>query len=69
LILVNDFTSYCCFSFRYLEIPNPLAFTDILRYIGAALLILLNIWVKHDAHRVVKDFAWCKFFIYLFIYY
>jgi phosphatidylethanolamine N-methyltransferase len=58
LILVNDFTSYCCFSFRYLEIPNPLAFTDILRYIGAALLILLNIWVKHDAHRVVKDFAW-----------
>ncbi|ORY61095.1 hypothetical protein LY90DRAFT_408197 [Neocallimastix californiae] len=58
LILVNDFTSYCCFSFRYLDVPEHLSIYDILRYIGAAVLIIFNIWVKQDAHRVVKDFAW-----------
>lgn len=55
-ILVNDFTSYCCFSFRLTKLQFGI--TDILRYIGAALLIYFNVWVKHDAHRVVKDFAW-----------
>jgi len=58
-ILVNDFTSYCCFSFRLTKLQFGI--TDILRYIGAALLIYFNVWVKHDAHRVVKDFAWCKY--------
>jgi len=63
-ILVNDFTSYCCFSFRYLEFPDPFSITDALRFLGSFLLIALNIWVKHDAHRVVKDFAWCKYFFF-----
>ncbi|ORX56574.1 hypothetical protein BCR36DRAFT_320054 [Piromyces finnis] len=58
LILVNDFTSYCCFSFRYVEMPDPFTIIDVLRFLGSFILIALNIWVKHDAHRVVKDFAW-----------
>ncbi|KAI9208427.1 phospholipid methyltransferase-domain-containing protein, partial [Polychytrium aggregatum] len=59
-ILINDFVSYALFVISYYEPPadGHHGIMDILRYTGGILLLLFNLWVKVDAHRVVKDFAW-----------
>lgn len=58
LILVNDFTAYCVFALAHFNRPAELSLVDLFRYLGGFALILFNLWVKRDAHRVVKDFAW-----------
>ncbi|RKP39970.1 phospholipid methyltransferase-domain-containing protein, partial [Dimargaris cristalligena] len=61
LILINDFVTYLCFALSYFTIPEPTSTTfiqDLLRYAGGTFLLLFNLWVKVDAHRVIKDFAW-----------
>lgn len=59
LILMNDFTSYVCFALSWLSFPAGSGFfSHLLRWIGGLVLVLFNLWVKLDAHRVVKDFAW-----------
>ena len=61
LILVNDFVAYLVFAAAFTNIPSwsDIGLVDLLRYIGGFTLIAFNWWVKRDAHRVVKDFAWC----------
>ena len=59
MILINDFTCYILFALSYLISPDPVTFLDVLRYSGGVVLIAFNLWVKMDAHRVVKDYAWC----------
>lgn len=59
LILMCDFTSYCLFAVACGSRPvGEGFFMMILRWIGGLSLVLFNLWVKLDAHRVVKDFAW-----------
>ncbi|KAG0348100.1 phosphatidylethanolamine N-methyltransferase [Podila humilis] len=59
LILMNDFTSYILFALSWLTFPEGSGFfSHLLRWVGGFVLVLFNIWVKLDAHRVVKDFAW-----------
>ncbi|KAF9299164.1 phosphatidylethanolamine N-methyltransferase [Linnemannia elongata] len=59
LILMNDFTTYICFALSWLTVPEGAGFfSNLLRWIGGFVLVFFNIWVKLDAHRVVKDFAW-----------
>ncbi|KAG0361845.1 phospholipid methyltransferase-domain-containing protein [Gamsiella multidivaricata] len=59
LILMNDFTTYVCFALSWLTFPTGSGFfSHLLRWIGGFILVFFNIWVKLDAHRVVKDFAW-----------
>ncbi|RKF56152.1 Phosphatidylethanolamine N-methyltransferase [Erysiphe neolycopersici] len=59
LILMCDFTSYCLFAISCghhpigEELPLSLA-----RWTVGILLVGFNLWVKLDAHRVVKDYAW-----------
>lgn len=59
LILMCDFTSYCCFAIACggRPIGENIAMT-IARWACGIALVAFNLWVKLDAHRVVKDYAW-----------
>jgi phosphatidylethanolamine N-methyltransferase len=59
LILMCDFVSYCLFAIACGGRPadETIAMT-ILRWSTGLGLVVFNLWVKLDAHRVVKDFAW-----------
>ncbi|KAH8880617.1 phosphatidylethanolamine N-methyltransferase [Thozetella sp. PMI_491] len=59
LILMCDFTSYCLFAIICARQPTAeslLVFAA--RWAGGIALFGFNLWVKLDAHRVVKDYAW-----------
>jgi phosphatidylethanolamine N-methyltransferase len=58
LILMCDFISYCLFALACFNRPQESLFLWILRWTTGIVLFLFNLWVKLDAHRVVKDFAW-----------
>ncbi|KAL1410788.1 phosphatidylethanolamine N-methyltransferase [Vanrija albida] len=59
IVLLNDFVSYSLFAWANLNFPaNQGVFTHILRWVFGWALIAFNLWVKMDAHRVVKDYAW-----------
>lgn len=60
LILVNDFVSYVLFAIAWIHFPREHSLVvHTLRWSAGWVLAFFNIWVKIDAHRVVKDFAWC----------
>lgn len=59
LILVNDFLSYCLFAFSCFRVPTGLSTgVHIMRWLGGIALIGFNLWVKTEAHNVVKDYGW-----------
>ena len=59
LILMCDFVSYMLFAIACLSRPagEGIALTAM-RWIFGLALFVFNLWVKLDAHRVVKDYAW-----------
>lgn len=59
LILMCDFVSYCLFAIACSHTPEgESALAGIGRWALGLVLIGFNLWVKLDAHRVVKDYAW-----------
>lgn len=59
IVLLNDFVAYSLFAWANLTFPASQGIlTHILRWILGWSLIVFNLWVKMDAHRVVKDYAW-----------
>ena len=59
LILMCDFTSYCLFAIACGHQPvGESILMTVLRWSAGIVLVLFNLWVKLDAHRVVKDYAW-----------
>ncbi|KAN0065669.1 phosphatidylethanolamine N-methyltransferase [Thecaphora frezii] len=59
LILINDFVAYSLFAFSCTRLPEGHSvMMHVLRWIVGWALIFFNLWVKMDAHRVVKDYAW-----------
>jgi phosphatidylethanolamine N-methyltransferase len=57
LILMCDFVSYCLFAIACFNRPEESWFLLALRWTTGIVLFLFNLWVKLDAHRVVKDFG------------
>ncbi|GLA32058.1 phosphatidylethanolamine N-methyltransferase [Aspergillus phoenicis ATCC 13157] len=59
LILMCDFTSYCLFAIACSHHPvGESMLMTVSRWSAGIVLVLFNLWVKLDAHRVVKDYAW-----------
>ncbi|KAG9663624.1 phosphatidylethanolamine N-methyltransferase, partial [Aureobasidium melanogenum] len=59
LILMSDFVAYCCFAIACGGRPDGENVTMTLaRWLCGLALVAFNLWVKLDAHRVVKDYAW-----------
>ena len=59
LILMCDFISYCLFAMACGGTPTGESiFMTTFRWIAGWTLVGFNLWVKLDAHRVVKDYAW-----------
>ncbi|KAF7560607.1 hypothetical protein G7046_g3534 [Stylonectria norvegica] len=59
LILMCDFVSYCLFAIVCGHTPDgENVLVGITRWAVGIALIAFNLYVKLDAHRVVKDFAW-----------
>ena len=58
LILMCDFVSYCLFAIACFNQPDEGWGLWLLRWTTGIVLFLFNLWVKLDAHRVVKDYAW-----------
>jgi phosphatidylethanolamine N-methyltransferase len=58
LILMCDFVSYCLFAVACFNRPEESWGLWALRWFTGIVLFLFNLWVKLDAHRVVKDYAW-----------
>jgi len=61
LILMCDFVSYVLMAISCAHQPeNEEWYLTVGRWLGGFALFMFNLWVKLDAHRVVKDYAWCK---------
>ena len=59
LILMCDFVSYCLFAVSCGGRPEgETVLGTVARWFAGCSLVAFNLWVKLDAHRVVKDFAW-----------
>ncbi|KAF8668580.1 Phosphatidylethanolamine N-methyltransferase [Rhizoctonia solani] len=59
IILINDFLSYCIFAFTVFRVPDGLSLSShALRWLVGFDLILFNLWVKTEAHHIVKDYGW-----------
>ncbi|KAK7754069.1 phosphatidylethanolamine N-methyltransferase [Diatrype stigma] len=59
LILMCDFVSYCLYAVACTHTPaGETLVVTLARWAAGLLLIGFNLWVKLDAHRVVKDYAW-----------
>ena len=59
LILMCDFVSYVLFAMACGERPNNEGIMlTVVRWVTGLALFGFNLWVKLDAHRVVKDYAW-----------
>lgn len=59
LILMCDFVSYCLFAMACCGRPSGEGLLlTMLRWSVGLGLFSFNLWVKLDAHRVVKDYAW-----------
>lgn len=58
LVLMSDFVTYFLLGLSCLHRTDHTWIVVFGRIAAGLVLLLFNLWVKVDAHRVVKDFAW-----------
>ncbi|KAK9894347.1 hypothetical protein P389DRAFT_205768, partial [Cystobasidium minutum MCA 4210] len=62
IILLNDFLSYFFCGISFLTFPessdSKAVFMCVLRWVAGITLLVFNLWVKTDAHRIITDLAW-----------
>ncbi|KAJ1918994.1 phosphatidylethanolamine N-methyltransferase [Mycoemilia scoparia] len=58
LVLLNDFFAYFFFGLCYIGSSPDVWWKVFIRQAAGWMLLAFNVWVKVDAHRVVKDYAW-----------
>ena len=62
IILLNDFLSYFFCGISFMRAPtfedNRAIAWYALRWITGLTLLVFNLWVKTDAHRIITDLAW-----------
>ncbi|ODV88903.1 hypothetical protein CANCADRAFT_130659 [Tortispora caseinolytica NRRL Y-17796] len=58
LILCSDFTTYFLFGLTCYNTLDSPVYLVLFRWLIGIGLLVFNLWVKVDAHRVVKDYAW-----------
>lgn len=58
LILMSDFLTYVLLGFSVLHSTDHSWLIVCSRWAAGLVLLAFNLWVKIDAHRVVKDYAW-----------
>lgn len=58
LVLMSDFTNYMLLAVSCFSKSNQSILLVAGRWAAGISLFLFNLWVKLDAHRVVKDYAW-----------
>ncbi|KAJ1674249.1 phosphatidylethanolamine N-methyltransferase, partial [Spiromyces aspiralis] len=58
LVLLNDFFAYFFFCLCFVSSSSDMWWKAGLRQAAGWMLLAFNLWVKIDAHRVVKDYAW-----------
>lgn len=58
LVLMSDFTNYMMLAVSCYSPSNQSILLKAGRWIAGLTLFFFNLWVKLDAHRVVKDYAW-----------
>ena len=62
IILLNDFLSYFLFGISFMHKPHlddsRSIFLYLTRWASGMTLLIFNLWVKMDAHRIVTDLAW-----------
>lgn len=61
LVLFHDFAFYTLFTWAFWEAPAVWnwGLKDYCLGLLGGMIMLFSLWVKSDAHRVVKDYAWC----------
>lgn len=58
LVLMSDFTNYIMLAVSCYSTSHQSLLLQVGRWLAGITLFFFNLWVKLDAHRVIKDYAW-----------
>lgn len=69
IILSFDLFAYFGFALSNINAPESISLSVILTYVLGFAINFFSLWAKMDSYRVIKDYAWCKYILYIFNYF